>query len=240
MHPKKKSAAGAIKRRSSTPPPKTASLTCLCEDRIVLASVDLQGKAAKPKSLAWLREHGLKVPRKILEGKDTVDQTTLVELPDDVWTDASEADGRPLDKWARIVRENMQAFEEQFFASLEAATDESQPQDLRAWASLTMFGTLIQQEKTIVSGEWGASVGRPDEYFELEVERSRYARMRAGIEAVGGWREGYDQARETHNSCARSNLDNSRGCLFSFVLPEFNSDGTHASWGKRDVPWASD
>ena len=35
------------------------------------------------------------------------------------------------------------------------------------------------------------------------------------------------------------NLDNSKGALFSWVLPKFHDDGTHEPWGPRDYPWAN-
>lgn len=47
----------------------------------------------------------------------------------------------------------------------------------------------------------------------------------------------YAKIRATNNECARNNLDNSDGTLYSYVIPEFNSDGTHGPIGPKDIPW---
>ena len=49
----------------------------------------------------------------------------------------------------------------------------------------------------------------------------------------------YQESLESHNSCERNNLDNSKGTFYCYVLPKFNEDGTHEPWGEKDVPWGN-
>lgn len=65
------------------------------------------------------------------------------------------------------------------------------------------------------------------------------AQVWAFVEEHGLW-EHYAAVKESHNSCARSNLDNSNGFLACYVLPQFKVDGTHEPWGDKDVPWGRD
>lgn len=50
----------------------------------------------------------------------------------------------------------------------------------------------------------------------------------------------YAECVKTHNECARSNLDNSKGRSYTYVVPAFNDDGTHAPLGPKDFPWAQE
>lgn len=47
----------------------------------------------------------------------------------------------------------------------------------------------------------------------------------------------YAEALRGHNECARANLDNFNGGTYTYVIPAFNDDGTHAPLGPRDYPW---
>ena len=50
----------------------------------------------------------------------------------------------------------------------------------------------------------------------------------------------YADCVKTHNECARANLDNSKGCSYTYVVPAFNDDGTHPPIGPKDFPWAQE
>lgn len=100
---------------------------------------------------------------------------------------------------------------------------------------------LLRLEKAVIRSEWYESLGKPS------VENSadciaRYAQARSKVEAKFGSdavAEMLQRARKAHNECARDNLDNSNGLLYCWVLPEFNSDGSHEPIGPRDVPWGN-
>jgi hypothetical protein len=203
-------------------------------------SVDMAGSSISTKSLKWLRDKGYKVLRKVKLGKKVTDQAKEYNVPEDLISDETADDGNPIDWQQRVVDQNMKRFEEQFFYSLKCATDPNEPEGMRGFAAMTMMGTLMLQEETIIRAEWEEQRGQPDEYTNLPRERERYARYRAELEKVDNWRERYDESKKSHNECARFNLDNSSGHSYSWVLPEFNSDGTHEPWGDKDVPWGND
>ena len=218
----------------------TATIECWVPEHNYLqpVGIDLAGPHISERSCEWLRKSGYKVLREIKDFKGkTVNQVRPLRVPEDLIIDQTE-NGEPIDPQAKIVEQNMARFEAQFFACLKMATDESEPEGSRGFAAMTMFGTLIMQEETLMRAEWREQQGEPDAYTDLPRERARYAKMRAELEKVEGWREHYDEAKANHNKCERHNLDNTRGRLFCFVLPEFHSDGTHEPWGPRDVPWA--
>lgn len=203
------------------------------------ASIELAGPYISERSCEWLRQKGWRVLRKIKDHRGRIiDQAKRLRVPEDLVIDQTGDNGEPIDAQAKVVEQNMAHFEDQFFAALKFATDDSEPENMRGFAAMTMFGTLMLQEETIMRAEWAEQRGKPDKYTDLPRERARYAKMRAELEKVEGWREHYDQSKGSHNECARHNLDNSKGHLFSFVLPEFHSDGSHEPWGERDVPWA--
>lgn len=98
---------------------------------------------------------------------------------------------------------------------------------------LVMQG-LIEREMHILHAEYPEV--KPD---EREFAMNRYAEARAKVEAKVGkdFDEAYQSARQTHNGCARYNLDQFEGKLYDWVLPKFNPDGTHDPLGDRDFPW---
>jgi hypothetical protein len=204
-------------------------------------SVDLQGKNIAPKSVKWLREEGYQVLKKVsLCGKVTNQEELYNNIPEDLLSDEAGDNGEPIDWQSKVVEQNMKRFEAQFFESLKFAIDENEPENMRGFAAMTMMGTLMLQEETIIRAEHNAQRGKPDEYTDLPKERERYARYRAELEKIDNWRERYDESKKSHNECARFNLDNSNGHSYSFVLPEFNSDGSHDAWGDKDVPWGNE
>jgi len=56
----------------------------------------------------------------------------------------------------------------------------------------------------------------------------------------GDFDANYAECLKTHNECARANLDTSKGCSYTYVVPAFNDDGTHAPLGPKDFPWAQE
>lgn len=96
--------------------------------------------------------------------------------------------------------------------------------------------SLIKIEERIIKAEWESIKGQKDRFTNLNEERVEYAEMRQALESLGKF-AAYEEAKKSHNECARSNLDDSNGLLFCYVLPIFNPDGSHEPWGERDVPW---
>lgn len=93
--------------------------------------------------------------------------------------------------------------------------------------------SLLELERRIILAEF-----RPGPVVDVEEERARYVAMRVKIESNSAFSAAYAEGLKGHNECARANLDNSDGHMFSVVLPKFNSNGTHDPYGDRDVPWS--
>ena len=214
----------------------TALLEGIDEEGQVLSfDVDLHGDRVAPSGVELLRKHKVKIPRYVKMGRRTVDQLRGQKLPDDLVLKNTKAEA--IDVFGKVVNQNLASSEELFRHSLEFAGDESNPEPMRGMAVMTAMGVLMSQEELIIQGEWHAQKGKPLPHHDDEQEKARYVRMRAFLEKCEGWEEVYKQSKESHNSCARTNLDNSKGVIYSFVLPEFHSDGTHEPWGPKDVPW---
>lgn len=112
---------------------------------------------------------------------------------------------------------------------------------LGGFASAMVCQELLRREEAIIRSEWYESLGKTImETSEHSIQRYVEARTKAeakyGLDALKLMME---RAREEHNECARSNLDNNEGRTYSWVLPEFESDGSHGPVGDRDVPWGT-
>jgi hypothetical protein len=222
----------------------TGCLKCMTEhpggSYIHSVSVDLQGESGiNPQSIAWLKKEGYKVLRKVRLGDKVTNQAKEYNIPEDLFTDESGKDGEPIDWQAKVVEQNMQRKEDMFFSCWDAATKSDESEQMRGFAVMTMMGIFMMQEETIIRAEWDAQREKPVQYTDLPRERKRYAKMRAQLETADNWEERYLESKKSHNECARANLDNSDGHLYCFVLPKFNSDGSHEPWGDKDVPWGT-
>lgn len=98
---------------------------------------------------------------------------------------------------------------------------------------------LLEVEERIVALELYVQNGRVESQGDLLLERTQYVKMRQQLEEELGdqFNASYAQAKQSHNKCARTNLDNNDGHLFDYVLPTFYSDGSHDPVGPRDFPW---
>lgn len=102
--------------------------------------------------------------------------------------------------------------------------------------------SLVELEERIIGLEFFLSYNQPNEVsnqdriekYKLEHE-ALYKQL---TETLGErFQAIYDHVLTEENKCARANLDNNDGRLYSYVIPKFNPDGTHEPWGPRDVPW---
>lgn len=94
--------------------------------------------------------------------------------------------------------------------------------------------SLVKQEEMILRMEYPSV--HPKHHAE---EMARYVTMRQKIEKTLGasFNQHYERGRESHNKCARLNLDSHKGFVYTWVLPKFNADGTHDPVGDRDFPF---
>lgn len=201
-------------------------------------SIRMAGDMARPDQVKWLRSRGAKVIPKTLEpngqtrrGKRKVKVENQAKFfPADVLSD----DVEPVDAWKHMVRQNQdrsESFgEDMAKAAMDGTADFAGGSDFMKGVAVQPLLTLEQQ---IVSH-------RDEDPFEtLDEIRTRYVRLRRKIAEVLGdeFDSAYEAAKRTHNECERTNLDNSDGRLFCYVLPKFNADGTHDPLGPRDFPW---
>lgn len=192
---------------------------------------DLAGDHIHTRSIAHMRKIGWKAFRccRLYPDGEIIDQQGY-GLPDDLFLDEKDAP----DVTSEVVEQNRKASADMFDACLD-------PED-------SPFGTfkakmavqyLLEAEEEIIQAEWDLARGKPDPYTNLDEARQQYASMRKKArQSLGNrFKELMARIKQSHNSCARANLDNSDGHLFAFVLPEFHDDGSHEPVGERDVPW---
>lgn len=203
------------------------------------ANIGLGAGKITAESIQWLEQEGMKVLHTAKEPDGTViNQKEAYNIPEHLLTGSVED---PVDPWAKIVAQNKAAEQEMFGAYMEMGSEGSEePDTMQPFMIQMAFTHLIMQEETIIQIEWGQSVGRPVAYADIDQERATYVEMRKKLKAKFGdqFDAQYEASRASHNSCARSNLGDS-GVLYCFVLPMFQDDGTHETWGEKDVPWGS-
>jgi len=204
------------------------------DDTVGMVAVNTCGDRIAPEGLEWLRENGAKLLRNVKQGKEEFNQLETLEVPDDLVVDSGEV----ADPWKNTIKQNLERADMMFDAMVQGVADESRPEQERGFALQMAFAQLIKEETHIIRAEHGAATGSPDVYYD-ETYRTRYAAKRVKLKELCGdkFAECYEQSRKSHNSCARTNLDNSDGHMFSYVLPEFHDDGSYEPWGERDVPW---
>jgi hypothetical protein len=188
--------------------------------------VTLAGGKPDEKSLRWLRSHGYKILPKVVapDGKTVTDQSGLV--PPDLLADDKEA----VNTWQNVVKQNRDRAEEMSRALAQSPMGDFARQ-------MALHG-LVELEESILRNTLRQT---PDDLETPEEVKARYVALRKDLEKSLGpeqFAQHYQQARASHNQCARANLDNSKGRLYCFVLPEFRPDGTHALPGPKDFPWA--
>lgn len=219
--------------------------------------INLAAGKIRKDSVAWLQESGRKVLQWVKMPDGTlVDQQADFGIPDAV-VEVCSTPHEPPDPWKSIIEQNKSREDEMLDAFLGdvppelvqglAEMDSSGVSPTTAnifgsmgdFMSMMAFQSLIMLEEGIVRAEWDKQRGQPDKYTDLDLERVRYVEARKKLQAKfnGQFEMYYTSIRASHNDCARTNLDNSQGHLYSFVLPVFHADGTHEPWGEKDVPW---
>lgn len=199
-------------------------------------AVNLQtaGRCPNKKSIEWFNEQwlskGFKIIKNITSYGKVTNQTDGYLFPEEFiyWN------AEPIDVTKLIIAQNTERNFKMAEEIFKNCADD--PNDF----SLRMVATtiLIDIEQEIIRAEWKAYKGDPDFYDDVEDSKKRYetligiakSRLEKSFDIV------YADAKKTHNECAATNLKNSKGALFCFVLPEFNDDGTHKPWGPEDVP----
>ncbi len=195
-----------------------------------IISVRMAGKGVSEEGKKSMGLKGLLAYEKVRDpsGKVT-NQARAFSLPAELVLPVEE----PFFFWRSVVAENRRRFREYALYGLEAFRKK---EDHGRMGLMVFTQHLLQLEENIVREEHSLSAGEPpDPLSTLEEDRAEYAELRKGLEAPV--LKAYRAEKKTHNECARTNLDDSDGNLFSYVLPEFSPDGTHAPWGERDVPW---
>jgi len=205
--------------------------------------VDMAGAAPNAKCLAWLRESGYRILPRRRNGYtgEITSQVAGYDFPADLL--APDVEPVP-DPWEHIVKQNKARSRSYHMIGLGFTGEGSVT--LGVMGNLASFGAtmavhgLVELEESIIRSEWNAVCGVVDPYADLEGDVAVYVKLRARAREVlkDQFDVLYQHRRQSHNECARKNLDKSEGRLFSFVLPVFNEDGTHEPWGERDVPWA--
>ena len=205
--------------------------------------VRFAGNRINQKDLAHMKKIGWKAFRRcrLYPNGDVIEQAEKFDLPEEILLDEDGA----VNVTAEVVSQNRRAEMEIFEGCLKSVSETMSI--LGATKPEAMFEaqmaahSVVSREEEMIQLEWDDSRGKPDPYVSLPDARQEYAEMRRkGQEAIGDAFDGLIvQQRTSHNSCARANLDNTDGSSFSFVLPEFNDDGTHPPVGERDVPWNS-
>jgi len=220
--------------------------------RVGPVGVEMQGNRVDARAARWMRAEGWKIIRFVTGGDgERRDQTAGMEIPDELLADRGSTPEEAVDTWQHVVDQNVGQMDDLFNTLLNAAvSDDPGPpaqatgMDYRGFATQMAFTSLVQQEESIIRMEWNERQGDKDRFRTLQQEIDRYVDMRRRLKAEAASPEVFDawyrEARESHNSCARANLDNTDGRIYSYVLPEFNDDGTHEPWGPRDVPWGQE
>jgi len=207
-------------------------------NRVSPIGVRMQGNRVRPEDAKSMLERGYRILRKVKKpnGK-VVNQTRGVKIPADFISDAEAEDGDPVNFWAEVVKQNKAKEIGMFNSCLGALKDTTVPEQERGFAAMMAFQQLIMSEENIIREEYNRTKGKVDDLMDLDEEHKTYVKMRAELEKFEGFEDLYQRALAGHNECARHNLDNSKGLLYSYVLPKFHSNGTHEPWGERDVPW---
>lgn len=222
------------KKKEPQRPPEVRLYIIHGNGEVGILGGELTGKGQlSARSLQWLKENDAKVIAQVQnENEGLTDQSKGVP-PEFLHVEET------LDPWAHIVEQNQARYEEMFYSWLEDAL--KHPERPQAGMQIGVgLQPMLQVEEAIIREEYRLSLGaKPDRYTNLDKERARYAKMWAFIEEHGLW-EHYEASKKTHNSCARTNLDNSNGWLACYDLPKFHADGTHEPWGEHDVPWGRD
>jgi hypothetical protein len=197
-----------------------------------MASAEMAGNKMRPSSEKGFRDSGFVIFRHVKNGYtgEVTNQIEGLDIP----ADLVEPEGAtPVDPWSFIVDQNKQR-ERDMYDGLRAM---AQNPGGGGWARMA-FNQLIKLEESIIRAEWNASRGAPDPYGSPDEDRAEWVRVRAELKAsFPDFDALYAERKDSHNKCARANLDNSNGVLFSYFLPEFHEDGRHEPWGDRDVPW---
>jgi hypothetical protein len=206
-------------------------------------SAPFAGRKPQQKAIAHMKQIGWKAFKRcrLYPDGEVIEQAEKFCLPEDILLDEEEA----VNVTAEVVAQNRQRAVDMFESCLDTVRNTMEV--LGATKPGAMFESqmaiqfLIDREEEMVQAEWDESCNKPDPYTDLPSAKQEYAdKRRKAREVIGdAFDEMLARQRATHNSCARANLDNSEGRLFSFVLPEFDDDGSHAPMGPRDTPWNS-
>jgi len=209
--------------------------------------VPLAGGKVTESSFKELRKREWKVPRKLKGNANEESNQTIYGFPEDLYTD-KEAEA--IDPWDNIIKQNKEKEDRILDEMLDGISADKLPPDVSpdkaddylGFTAMMVMQSLIELEETIIRIEWYHSVGIDAPRENLEHEKRRYAVAREKVKKVFGdmFDPYYEASRNSSNECARANLDNSKGTIYSYVLPKFHDDGTHEPWGEKDVPWGAE
>ena len=229
-----------------------------------ITRVGMCGGKMSPASIEALRQNAIKIIREVItypngdrdnlngtRGKAVViNQQTTLGAPDDLM---GPADVKPVDPWQNLVKQNVQRQDSFAEGMLEMATTapaaieqafgtlpKTMSDSMAGFGARMAVQGLIRLEENILRNEWNKAQGHSDEFEAVTDDKARYVRLRAKTKAALGadFEAIYQESRKSHNECARSNLDNFKGNLYTWVLPVFHDDGSHEPCGERDYPWA--
>ena len=206
-------------------------------------SLQMAGKEIQEKSLKWFRSKNAKIIKNVKHGNKVGSQIRGLKIPKDLILDNEKT----IDTVKMTIKQNNERQKQMFDFFAKASKKEDSEllegdingQSFKDFSVMMAVQHLIELETQIIRAEWHKSIGKEDHYTDIKEITEEYvrAKRKAKKDLGNKFQSAYEDSRNSHNECARNNLDNSDGKLYAFVLPKFRNDGTHYTYGERDVPW---
>jgi len=218
----------------------TATISCIVNGYHQPIGIELGGGRITKHSIDWMRKEGYKAIPLVTDrwaqerGEGPTDQLKGLDIPKDLVADCKE----PVDTHAMTVSQN-KAQSREMSDGLLSEIDNEQYAGVSDMMKGVVVHELLEMEEEIIRHEWDVKCGKPDPYTDIKEVTANYAARRAQLKKeMPDFESVYASAKADANQCARTNLDNSQGLIYCYVLPVFHEDGTHEPWGEHDVPWA--
>jgi len=197
----------------------------------VVIRMEIAGKGFTEKSAKWFQKEYFQCGFKIIKLKKSYQNITNQVRGFNILKEWILDNEKPIDVVKLTIQEN---------EGVQKSLAESFLSDFGSFSDMMAIGYIVDLEEDIIRMEWNKSVGKKDEYDDYDGKVKEYVEYRK--KAKEKYKDKFEElvmnSKKTHNECARSNLDNSNGKMFCFVLPLFKDDGTHEQLGKKDMPWS--
>lgn len=203
-----------------------------------VVGLDMAGNTINEKSLKWLKKSyiskGYLIIRYVSSYGEITEQTKGLFIPDDLlFNNTAET---AIDTTRLVIDQNVTNDYNMMKEVFSNCPDD--PEDFMLTMAVTQ---LVLLEESIIRDYWNRKNGTPDFYDDTERNKKWYKELREIAEErlPKSFLKVYEPQKESHNSCSRSNLDNSGGSLGCYVIPKFNKDGSHEEMDPHDGPWKS-